>query len=223
MLYNNIMEDENIPHPPIVDRATFDDARAALLAEEKWLTKQKDRINALRRRLPMVKMEKDYRFQGPDGDMSFADLFDGTHQLIMYHFMFGPTQEVGCPVCTGYMKELGDLSKLRNWDARFITIGRAPYAKLAAHREASGFHIPFYSSLGSDFNFDFEVSDERGEGQGISVFFRIGEDVYLTYLTRQRGVEGLVSYEALLDITPFGRQLDFEDSPPGWPQRPTYG
>ena len=223
MLYNKIMEEENIPHPPIVDRATFDDARAALLAEEKWLTKQKDRINALRRRLPMVKMEKDYRFQGPDGDMSFADLFDGTHQLIIYHFMFGPTQEVGCPVCTGYMKELADLSKLRNWDARFITIGRAPYAKLAAHREASGFHIPFYSSLGSDFNFDFEVSDERGEGQGISVFFRIGEDVYLTYLTRQRGVEGLVSYDALLDITPFGRQLDFEDSPPGWPQRPTYG
>ena len=77
--------------------------------------------------------------------------------------------------------------------------------------------------MGSDFNFDFEVSDERGEGQGISVFFRIGEDVYLTYYARQRGVEGLVSYDALLDITPYGRQLDFEDSPPGWPQRPTYG
>ena len=128
------MENETIPHPPIVDRAAFDDARAALLAEEKWLTKQKDRINALRRRLPMVKMEKDYRFQGPNGDMSFADLFDGTRQLIMYHFMFGPEQEVGCPVCTGYMKELGDLSNLKKWDARFITVGLAPYAKLAAQR-----------------------------------------------------------------------------------------
>lgn len=171
------MENDTIPHPYIVDRAAFDDTRAALLAEEKWLTKQKDRINALRRRLPMVKMEKDYRFQGPNGDMSFADLFDGTRQLIMYHFMFGPEQEVGCPVCTVYMKELGDVSNLKKWYARFITVGRAPYAKLTAHREATGFHIPFYSSLGSNFNFDFEILDERGEGQGISVFFRIGEGV----------------------------------------------
>ena len=100
---------------------------------------------------------------------------------------------------------------------------RAPYEKLAAWREHQGWTVPRYSSYGSQFNNDFNVSDDKGEGQGISVFFLLGDNVFHTYSTYQRGVEGLTSAYPFLDVTPYGRQEDWEDSPPGWPQRPTYG
>jgi len=215
--------EDSVPHPPITTRATWEQARAELLVAEKALTRERDRINALRRRLPMVPVSAEYVFDGPDGALSFADLFAGQRQLIMYHFMYGPEWEAGCPVCTAYLNELGDLSILGTRDTRFVVVGRAPYAKIAAHKAAFGMKHPMYSSFRSTFNFDMGMSSDTGEGQGMSVFFRMGTAVYHTYTTTQRGVEGLTGVDAFLDITPYGRQQDFEDSPPGWPQRPTYG
>lgn len=217
------MTEHNIPHPPIVSLAEWEQASAALLVEEKALTREYDRIAAKRRRLPMVKMNPAYRFYGPEGELTFAQLFNGLRQLVIYHFMYGPDDNAGCPVCTGYMTSLPDLSDMEKRDTRFVIVGHASYAKLAAHKQSSGIKFPMYSSLGSQFNYDMGVSDERGEGQGVSVFFRLGDEVFLTYKTRQRGVEGLDASQAFLDRTPYGRQLDFEDSPPGWPQYPTYG
>jgi predicted dithiol-disulfide oxidoreductase (DUF899 family) len=121
------------------------------------------------------------------------------------------------------MKSLPDLSYLEQRDTRFVIVARAPYAKLAVHRQLSGIPFPFYSSFESDFNYDMQMSDERGEGQGISVFFRLGDAVFHTYTALQRGVEGFNSAQAFLDRTPYGRQQDFEDSPAGWPQYLTYG
>jgi predicted dithiol-disulfide oxidoreductase (DUF899 family) len=215
--------EEHIPHPPIVARPEWESARAQLLLEEKALTKMYDRVAAQRRRLPMVHMDKPYRFTGAEGDVSFAQLFAGKRQLIMYHFMYGPQNDVGCPVCTGFMLSLPDLASLEKRDSRFVIVARAPFEKLDAHRVQSGIRFPFYSSFQSDFNYDMKMSDPQGEGQGISVFFRLGDSVYHTYTALQRGVEGLSSAQSFLDRTPYGRQEDFEDSPPGWPQYPTYG
>lgn len=214
---------EPIPHPPIVSRDEWLAARATLLQEEKELTRHYDRVAAQRRRLPMVKLDKEYLFTGPGGQLRLVDLFAGKRQLIVYHFMFGPDWTEGCPGCTGFIKEFGDLAHIETRDTTFALISRAPLEKLDAWKAQQGFTVPWYSSFGSDFNFDFHVSDERGEGQGISVFFRIDDTVYHTYSSYQRGVERVTDPYSLLDLTPYGRQEDFEDSPEGWPQRPTYG
>jgi predicted dithiol-disulfide oxidoreductase (DUF899 family) len=234
--------EQALPHPPIATEADWLKARLELLEQEKELTRQYDRVNAARRRLPMVKVEKDYRFTGPEGEVSLAELFQGKRQLIVYHFMFGPEQEAGCPGCTGYVNELGDLSLLAERDTQFVLVSRAPLAKLEQWKTQHGWQYPWYSSAGSDFNFDFDVSyttesmqhrnihnyrpresAKEGELPGTSVFFRLGDDVYHTWSTYQRGTEGLESSYALLDTTPYGRQESFEDSPAGWPQKPTYG
>jgi predicted dithiol-disulfide oxidoreductase (DUF899 family) len=215
------MTAEHIPHPPIANREVWTQERQALLVAEKALTRERDRVNALRRRLPMVPVA-DYLLDGPRGELRLSDVFAGQRQLIVYHFMFGPDWDAGCPVCTNYMNELCDLSNLAQRDTTFAIIARAPIAKIMSHKAATGIRFPFYSAYRSRFNYDFNVSDENGEGQGVSVFFRMNDQVYHTYSTYQRGVEGLTSWDAFLDITPYGRQQDFEDSPPGWPQRPTY-
>ena len=241
------MTTSTIPHPPIVSQNQWLAERKKLLAHEKELTKQYDRLNAERRRLPMVKIEKDYVFDGPDGKKNLKDLFDGRRQLIVYHFMFDPEWEKGCSGCTGYVDALGDLSMLKGLDATFAVVSRAPLAKLAAYKIEKGWSIPWFSSFGSDFNYDFHVTLDQniapveynyrdkaelearkgpnameGEEHGLSVFFRLDEDVFHTYSAYARGTESLTNAYTLLDMTPFGRQQDFEDSPPGWPQKPTY-
>jgi len=235
-------------HPPIVSREDWLAARKALLAQEKALTKQRDALNAQRRRLPMVAVEKHYAFDGPAGEKSLLDLFEGQRQLIVYHFMFDPAWENGCPGCTGFVHALGDTSLLAKRDAAFAIIARAPLDKLERYRAAQGWSRTLYSSFRTDFNYDFHVTfdanvapvmhnynDEaelerrgearfaKGESHGISVFFRIDDAVYHTYSTFARGTEGIVGAVSMLDLMPFGRQEDFEDSPEGWPQRPTYG
>lgn len=222
--------------------------RKKLLAHEKELTKRRDRVNAERRRLPMVRIEKDYVFDGPSGKVSLLDLFDGRRQLIVYHFMFGPEWDEGCSGCTGYVDALGDLSMLHDRDTAFVLVSRAPLAKLEAYRARKGWSLPWVSSYGSDFNYDFHVTlDENvapveynyrdkaqmvarngpnvveGEEHGLSVFFRAGGDVFHTYSAYARGTESLTDAYSLLDTTPYGRQEDWEDSPAGWPQKPTYG
>jgi predicted dithiol-disulfide oxidoreductase (DUF899 family) len=237
-----------IAHPPIVWRDQWLAERKKLLAHEKELTKQRDRVNAERRRLPMVKLEKDYVFDAPNGKQNLNALFDGRRQLIVYHFMFDPSWDKGCPGCTGYVSALGDLSMLRDRDTTFVLISRAPLAKLEAYKAQKGWSVPWFSSFGSDFNYDFHVSfDEKiapieynyrnkaelqagkfanmmqSEGHGLSVFFRLEDEVFHTYSAYARGTESVTDAYSLLDITPYGRQQDFEDSPPGWPQKPTYG
>lgn len=237
-----------VAHPEIVARPEWLAARKSLLAKEKALTRRRDEINALRRRLPMVELDKKYRFEGPDGVRTLLDLFGGRRQLVVYHFMFDPEWDEGCPGCTGYIDSLGDLSMLADRDTAFAVVSRAPLPKLEAYKAERGWDVPWYSSHGSDFNYDFHVTlDEKvapveynyrdqaeleahggptiteGEAHGLSVFFRLGGDVFHAYSTYARGAEGLTNAYSLLDLTPYGRQEDFEDSPPGWPQRPTYG
>jgi predicted dithiol-disulfide oxidoreductase (DUF899 family) len=238
-----------IPHPPIVSRGQWVAERKKLLADEKELTKHYDRINTDRRRLPMVKIEKDYVFDGPRGKASLKDLFDGRRQLVIYHFMFDPTWDKGCSGCTTWIDALGDLSPLKDRDTTFVVVSRAPLAKLEAYKALKGWTISWFSSFGGDFNYDFHVTLDpkvttveynyhtkeemsaakghpvllEGEEHGLSVFFRVGDDVFHTYSTFARGTESLTDVYRLLDTTPYGRQQDFEDSPPGWPQKPTYG
>ena len=234
--------------PKIVSRDEWLAERKQLLAREKELTRQHDRINAERRRLPMVKLEKEYMFDTPAGKQSLADLFEERRQLIVYHFMFDPAWDKGCPGCTGFVDAIGNLSTLNERDTTFAVISRAPLAKLEAYRASKGWNIRWVSSFGGDFNYDFHATlDENiapieynfqdkaeleakgdmvnmgGESPGVSVFFRDGEAIYHTYSAYARGVEALTDSYSLLDVTPYGRQEDFEDSPPGWPQCPTYG
>ena len=214
---------QEIAHPPIATRDEWLAARKTLLAHEKEVTKHYDRVSAERRRLPMVKLEKTYTFDGPEGKRSLLDLFDGHHQLIVYHFMFDPAWENGCDGCTGFVNELADLSMLPARDTQFVLISRAPLAKLHAYKARKGWDRPWYSSFGSDFNYDFQVTTDTGETHGLSVFFRIDDDIFHTYSTYNRGTESLTDSYRLLDVTPYGRQEDWEDSPAGWPQHPTYG
>ena len=214
---------QEIAHPPIATRDEWLAARKTLLAHEKEVTKHYDRVSAERRRLPMVKLEKTYTFDGPEGKRSLLDLFDGHHQLIVYHFMFDPAWENGCDGCTGFVNELADLSMLPARDTQFVLISRAPLEKLQAYKTRKGWDRPWYSSFGSDFNYDFQVTTDTGETHGLSVFFRIDDDIYHTYSTYNRGTESLTDAYRLLDVTPYGRQEDWEDSPSGWPQHPTYG
>ena len=145
-----------IAHPNIVGRDEWLTARKTLLEDEKELTKQRDRINAERRRLPMVKLEKKYTFEGSNGSAKLIDLFEGRTQLIIYHFMFAPEWEKGCMGCTGYVNALGDLSRLNERDTTFVLVSRAPLPKLEAYKTLKGWTLPWYSSFGSDFNYDWE-------------------------------------------------------------------
>lgn len=241
------MHSTTVAHPPIVSREAWLQERKALLLEEKELTKQRDRINAQRRRLPMVKLDKSYRFDAPQGNVNLLDLFEGRHQLIVYHFMFDPAWEKGCRGCTGFVNALGDVSMLGDRNTSFVLISRAPLEKLERYKSDQGWSLPWVSSFHSDFNYDFHATQDKsvapveynyrneqelektgsyftqGEAHGISVFFRLDNEVFHTYSTYGRGVESLTDSYSLLDITPYGRQEDFEDSPAGWPQKPTYG
>ncbi|HTQ09403.1 MAG TPA: DUF899 family protein, partial [Fimbriimonadaceae bacterium] len=194
------MTSHEIPHPRIASYEEWLAERKKLLANEKELTKQYDRVNAERRRLPMVRIAKEYTFEGPEGERSLADLFEGSRQLIVYHFMFDPDWEKGCPGCTFFVNALGDLSALKKRDTRFVLVSRAPLAKLEGYKAEKGWSQPWYSSFGSDFNYDFHVThdkakapieynymdeaellakDEPGfrdtEHHGLSVFFMLGD------------------------------------------------
>ena len=219
---------DRITNPPeIVPADEWDAARQALLGKEKAQLRAGDALAAERRRLPMVEIEKEYVFDGPSGKASLLDLFEDRPQLIVYHFMFGPNQDEGCDGCSMYVDNLGHLAHLRARDVSFVLVSRAPLPKLDAFRRRMGWDVPWYSS----YEGDFAVSPEQpqpdrhqdGESFGLSVFLRDGDRVYRTYFTDRRGVEPLSSNWALLDLTPLGRQEEWEDSPEGRPQTPPYG
>jgi predicted dithiol-disulfide oxidoreductase (DUF899 family) len=216
-------------------------ARDELLVREKELTRRNEELARERRELPWVRIDKDYRFDTEDGTKTLAELFDGRSQLVVYHFMFGPRYDAGCPVCSSAADTFsGAVDHLRARDVTFTCISRAPLAKLLAYRERMGWRFPWASSGDSDFNFDFDVShteqeiapwlegelgpvprlaadcgtDVAGfmtEGPGLSAFALDDGVVYHTYSTYQRGLEVLMGYYPLLDRAPFGRN---EGEPP---------
>jgi predicted dithiol-disulfide oxidoreductase (DUF899 family) len=212
--------------PQVVSAAEWEAAREELLREEKAATRARDALAATRRRLPMVRIEKDYGFEGPDGRATLLDLFEGRRQLLLYHSMFAPDVEgwptAGCPGCSMFVDQVGHLAHLHARDTSFVLVSRAPLANIERYRERMGWSIPWYSSEGTDFNADFGATRENGETFGLSVFLRDGDDVFRTYFTAGRGVEALGSVWTFLDLTPLGRQESWEDSPEGYPQTPPY-
>jgi predicted dithiol-disulfide oxidoreductase (DUF899 family) len=148
--------------PEVVSRAEWEAARGELLAREKELTRARDRLNADRRRLPMVRMDKPYTFEGPDGTVGLLDLFEGRSQLVVHHFMFGPTWDQACASCSSAADEIGHLRQLHVRNTTLVAVSRAPYPKIAAFRERMGWTFPWYSAYGSDFNYDFHATlDDR--------------------------------------------------------------
>jgi predicted dithiol-disulfide oxidoreductase (DUF899 family) len=215
--------------PPVVPADEWQAAHEQLLAKEKDATRARDALAAERRRQPMVRID-DYVLEGPGGKARLVDLFEGRRQLIVYHFMFGPNQDVGCDGCSMVVDQIGHLAHLHARDTSFALVSRAPLAKIEPYKERMGWTIPWYSSFESDFNVDLGLSPETprpadyqdGETFGLSVFLRDGDEVFRTYFTRLRGVEALGSVWTFLDLTPLGRQETWEDSPEGWPQTPPY-
>jgi predicted dithiol-disulfide oxidoreductase (DUF899 family) len=212
--------------PTIVSKAIWQAAHDKVRAKEKALTRQQDALAAERRRLPMVQIDKKYVFDGDKGQVRLLDLFEGRRQLILYHFMFAPGVDgwpnAGCSGCSFVADQIPHLAHLHARATSFVFVSVAPLAKIKRYRRRMGWTIPWFSSAGSDFNEDFGVSTARGENFGLSVLVRDGKNVYRTYFTSGRGVETLGTVWTLLDLTPFGRQETWEDSPSGWPQTPPY-
>jgi predicted dithiol-disulfide oxidoreductase (DUF899 family) len=219
--------------PEIVTRDEWVAARTALLEREKEMTRLRDRLCADRRRLPMVRVEQDYRFEGPGGPAGLQDLFEGRSQLIVGHFMFDPSWDDGCPSCSAGADEVSS-GLLRHLHARGTTlafVSRAPLAKIEDYKRRRGWTFPWYSSFGSDFNVDFGVtldaergattynfrdaSDLAGDGPaempGTSCFLRVGDDVFHTYSMYARGAEQTGGSYYFLDLTALGRQEDWEE------------
>lgn len=210
------------PMPRIVNPQEWQTAREALLAKEKELTRAHDALAAERRRLPMVEIEKAYVFEGPDGPVTLAGLFEGRRQLILYHFMFGPEASEGCDGCSMMVDDMSHPAHLHARDTSLALVSRAPLDRILPFRERMGWTLPWVSSHGTEFNRDMGVTHEFGETFALSVFLRDGERVFRTYVTQDRGVEQIGSAFSFLDLTPLGRQEDWEDSPEGWPQGPPY-
>ncbi|HMB18866.1 MAG TPA: DUF899 domain-containing protein [Gaiellaceae bacterium] len=216
--------------PPVVSQDAWQAARDELLAKEKEATRALDALAAERRRLPRVLVDKPYVFEGPNGEASLLDLFEGRRQLLVYHFMFGPNQGVGCDGCSMAVDNFGHPAHLNARDTTLVLVSRAALEKIEPYRRRMGWDRPWYSSFTSDFNVDFGISPETpqpdqyqdGETFGLSAFLRDGDSVYRTYFTRLRGVEAVGTNWTLLDLTPLGRQEDWEDSPDGYPQTPRY-
>ena len=229
-----------LPMPKVVTRDEWLAARKQLLAKEKAATRAADALAAERRDLPMVEIEKDYEFEGPGGRVKLLDLFDGRRQLIVCHFMLdadpppagksGAPWDEGCPGCSFVADNVPDLSHLRARETNFVLVSRAPLTKIAPFKQRMGWNIPWFSSFGSDFNYDFHVTVDpdrgstewnfrdtqalveakkipstKGELPGLSVFLRDGERIYHTYTSYARGLEPLITIYHLLDLTPFGR------------------
>jgi predicted dithiol-disulfide oxidoreductase (DUF899 family) len=231
--------------PPVVSREAWLTARKLLLEKEKEFTRQRDALNAERRRLPMTEVGKQYIFDGKNGTASLLDLFENRDQLLVYHFMFDPGWDEGCTSCSLLADNIGDLAHLHARGTALALVSRAPLAKLEAFRQRMGWDVPWYSSHGSDFNYDFGVTLDQavtpieynyrslaelgpdwqgwsGEMHGISAFLRQGDRVYRTYSNYARGTDLVVGTYNWLDLTARGRQEDWE-LPPGRSDGPLMG
>lgn len=227
--------------PRIASRDEWVAARKELLAKEKALTRTRDALNAERRNLPMVEVTKDYAFDGPTGEVRLVDLFDGRRQLIVYHFMFDPAWEDGCSSCTAGTDELspGFFEHLHTRDTSYAMVSRAPLAKLERWKDRKGWDVPWYSSYGTNFNYDFGVTidesvgsseynfrtkaefeslgsdffggDQPFEMPGRSCFLHVDGRVFHTYAQYARGLEATGGSYYFLDLTVLGRQEEWEE------------
>src|SRR3954469_20182975 len=245
------MDIHNESLPEVVSRQEWLAARKALLAQEKAATKARDELNAERRRLPMVLVDEPYAFERPDGSTAtLLDLFEGRRQLIVHHFMWNfdvlddgteVPKTVGCPSCSATADNIGHLAHLHARTTTLAAVSRVPQSFIDPFRKRMGWTFPWYSSAGSDFNYDFHATiDERvapvllnyrseaelaekgfewgparrGDYPGISTFLRDGDRVFHTYSTFARGLEQPGGTSAYLDLTALGRQEAWEE-PPG--------
>jgi predicted dithiol-disulfide oxidoreductase (DUF899 family) len=209
----------------VVSREDWLAARRQLLGKEKEFTRRRDRLSAERRELPWVKVEKEYVFDTPDGKETLADLFDGRSQLMVYHFMFGPGWEQGCPSCSFVSDHIDGANwHLPHRDVTLLAVSRAPLPDIEAFKQRMGWRFKWVSSYGSDFNYDFHVSftkEELAKGKvaynydlvegydelpGISVFYKDPSGaVFHTYSAYARGLDMLVGAYNYLDLAPRGR------------------
>jgi predicted dithiol-disulfide oxidoreductase (DUF899 family) len=231
--------------PPIVSRQDWLDARKDFLAKEKEFSRQRDVLNVERRRLPMVEIDKQYVFESEDGKVSLLDLFEGRSQLLIYHFMWLFHEDQGCPSCSFLVDNIGNLAHLHARDTSLAVVTRGPLADSMRFRERMGWTVPWYSSSGGDFNYDFHVTIDdavapveynyrgladlgptwqgwSGEMHGISAFLRHDERVFHTYSSYARGCDLLVGTYNWLDLTARGRQEDWEQ-PHGRSDSPLMG
>jgi predicted dithiol-disulfide oxidoreductase (DUF899 family) len=203
--------------PDVVSPAEWQAARERLLVKEKEATRARDALAAERRRLPLVRFDKDYVFEGRGGPATLLDLFEGRRQLVVYHFMFEAGGEP-CDGCSMFVDTIGHLAHLHARDTSMALVSRASVAELESHRQRMGWAVPWFSLAGNDFNADCGITT----GFGLSVFIRDGDEVFRSYFTSGRSVDALGNHWSLLDLTPLGRQEDWEDSPAGHPQTPRY-
>lgn len=205
--------------PEVVSAAEWQRARDELLIAEKEATRAQDALAARRRRLPMVRFDNArYTFDTPEGPKSLLDFFEGRDQLIVYQFMDrGP--DAFCPGCTHFTNNVTALETLARCGASWRTVSNMPLAQLEGYAREKGWEIPLASSAGTSFAADCGA----GDNFMLSVFLADDGEVFRTYSTTARGVDRVLFVNNMLDLLPFGRQEDWEDSPPGWPQSPTYG
>ncbi|MDI9834158.1 DUF899 domain-containing protein [Streptomyces sp. KAU_LT] len=201
--------------PEIVSREKWRAAREELLVKEKAVTRARDALNAERRALPMVEITEEYVFEGGDGKATLLDLFEGRHQLVVYHFMFAPEWDAGCRGCSAFLDEIGQLAHLHARGTTFAAVSRAPLTRILPFKARMGWAVPWYSSCGTGFNHDFEATLERDgelvERPGLSCFLRDRDRVFHTYSTYERGLDGLGSTTGFLDLTALGRQEEWEE------------
>ncbi|HET7675353.1 MAG TPA: DUF899 family protein [Gammaproteobacteria bacterium] len=206
--------------PPVVDADTWQRKLDELRAREKAATRELDAIAAQRRRLPMVRLP-DYTLDSEQGPVRLVDIFGGRSQLIVYNHMWSPGEQWHCPGCTGFTSEFTRLEFLDDYDARFVIVTQGPIGEALAYKRRVGNLMTWYSTANSSFGAD--VGAPPGGGFAVNVFLRDGDTVYRTWHTNGRGTEQLSHRFALIDLLPYGRQEEWQDSPEGWPQGPTYG
>ena len=227
-----------LPMPRVVSRAEWRIQRVRLLAREKELTRARDVLNEERRALPVVLLEKEYVFETSDGPARLVELFEGRLQLVLYHFMFFRESGEGCPGCSHMADNIPHLSHLHARQTTFALVSRAPLAELEPFKRRMGWTLPWFSSYGSDFNYDFHATTDesiapveynyrskeelerlgqsyhvKGEQPGASVFLRDGERVYHSYSAYGRGLDALLATHSWLDLTPFGRGEGWDGMP----------
>jgi predicted dithiol-disulfide oxidoreductase (DUF899 family) len=203
--------------PQIVSEEKWRQAREALLAREKEATRARDALAAERRRQPMTELSPAYGFEGREGAVGLPDLFEGRRQLILYHFWFPPGGEP-CGGCSMFSDQVSNLAHLHARDTSFAVVSRAPQGQIAPFKQRMGWEFPWYTVVGEEFQEALGTS----EYFALHVLLRDGDRVFLTYETRGRGVEALGSVWSFLDLTPLGRQEEWEDTPEGRPQGPPY-
>lgn len=229
-----------IENHKIVSESEWIDYRKALLKDEKEFTILRDRLSQQRQDLPWVVINKEYIFEGPDGKQTLSELFDGRSQLVVYHFMFDPGWEAGCPSCSFWADNFnGILVHLNQRDVTMIAVSRAPYSKIAAYRKRMGWDFKWMSSYNTDFNFDYDVSftseelaakkafynfttqdPHSPEREGVTVFYKDPAGrIFHTYSAYARGIDMLNTAYHYLDLVPKGRNEDGNDFPQFWVRR----